>query len=644
MFNIKVITVMKNLLTFYLIFVLSILYSISIFSQSKLFIPTNIQKAYENGTRSLDGKPGKNYWINSADYNIRVSVDPPTRLVKGSEHITYYNNSPDTLKKIVLRLYQNLNKVGAQRNITLNKEAITDGITIDKIKVNERDFNLDSSSDYEGTVQTLKLKNYLNPNSKFNFDIDWHFIIPQGSNPRMGRYDSTSFLVGYWYPQISVYDDIDGWDIYPYNGLYEFYNDFNNFDVEITVPNTFAVWSTGELQNSKSIFTDKYLDRYNEAHHSNDIVHIIDSNDVKVGHIFNSATLTNTWHYKAAHVPDFCFGLSDHYLWDATSLVVDDKTERRVFIAAAYKKQSKNFFEVDKIARDAINYLSRELPGVPFPYPSMTVFNGGGGMEYPMMVNDGTEDSYGADAQLTSHEITHSYFPFYMGINEKKYAWMDEGMAVFLPLGYQEAADPTYDPRGRRFIHYEKLMGNETEMPMMIPSVLLGVYQDYRNASYNRSAYAYVTLEDLLGKTKFKKALHEYMDRWNGKHPMPYDFFFTFNDAAGEDLSWFWKPWFFDRGVVDLGIKSANYSNGNLKIVIENLGQIPASAPLKIITVKDTISFTTTAEVWRDGKKEYTINKKVDSPVVKIILGNKDYSDVNRKNNEYVLSRTQTSN
>ncbi len=628
---------MKTLLLSRINIVLIILFSSSVFSQSNLFIPTNIQKAYENETRSLDGKPGKNYWINSADYNIKVSVDPSTRLVKGTEHITYSNNSPDTLKEIVLRLYQNFNKIGSARAFDLNKNAITDGITIDEFKLNNENFNLDSSSTLEGTIQTLKLKNYLNPNTNFNFDIGWHFTIPQSGNVRMGTYDSTSFLVGYWYPQIAVYDDIDGWDVYPYNGLYEFYNDFNNYNVEITVPNTFAVWSTGELQNSKSIFTKKYLDRYNEAHHSDEIIHIVDSNEVEAGHIFNSTTPTNTWHYIAKHVPDFCFALSDHYLWDATSLVVDDKTNRRVYIAAAYKKQSKDFFEVDKIARDAINYLSRELPGVPFPFPSLTVFNGGGGMEYPMMVNDGSSDSYGGDAQLTSHEITHSYFPFYMGINEKKYAWMDEGMAVFLPLGYQEAADPKYDPRGRRFIHYEKVMGNETEMPMMIPSVLLGVYQDYRNASYNRSAYAYVTLKEYLGDAKFKKAMHEYINRWNGKHPMPYDFFFTFNDAAGEDLGWFWKPWFFDRGVVDLGIKSASYSNGNLKIVIENFGQIPASAPLKIITAEDTISVSTTIEAWKEGKKEYTINKKIDSPVLKIVLGNEDYPDINRKNNEFIF-------
>ena len=634
---------MKNLVLCGYTIVLLLVISSSIYSQSNLYISTNIKKAYEAGTRSMDGKPGKNYWINSSDYKIKVKIDPQTRLLNGSEHITYFNNSPDTLKEIVLRLYQNINKIGAPRYSELNKSAITDGIVIDNIKINNKNFNLDSSSVYEVTLQILKLKNYLNPNSEINFDFDWHFTIPEGSNIRMGTYDSTTFLIAYWYPQIAVYDDIDGWDKYPYNGLYEFYNDFNNYDVQISVPNSFAVWSTGELQNAESIFTEKYLNRYNEAHNSDEIIHIIDSNDVKAGSIFNSANSTNTWHYKAEHVPDFCFSLSDHYLWDATSLIVDEKTKRRVYIAAAYKKESKDFFDVDKIARDAISYLSTELPGVPFPYPSLTVFNGGGGMEYPMMVNDGSASSFGGAAQVTSHEITHQYFPFYMGVNEKKYAWMDEGMAVFLPLGYQESADPNYDPRGRRFINYEKKMGSETEMPMMIPTVLLGVYLDYRNASYNRSAYAYVTLEDYLGKEKFKKALHLFMQRWNGKHPMPYDFFFTFNQSSGEDLKWFWNPWFFNRGVVDLGIKSANYSNGNLKIVIENLGQIPATAVINIITVKDTISTIVTAGVWKTNDHEYILNKKVESQVLKILLGNEDYSDVNRKNNEFILTNSHSS-
>ena len=634
---------MKNLLLSGFTIVLVLVLSALVFSQSKLYIPTNIKKTYENGTRSVDGKPGENYWINSADYKIKVSVDPPTRLVKGTEQITYFNNSPDTLNKIVLRLYQNINKIGAPRYFSLKKEAITNGITIDKIRINNRNFNLDSSSVFEETLQTLYLRNFLNPGDTLTFYIDWHFTIPKGDNNRMGTYDPTTFLIAYWYPQIAVYDDIDGWDQYPYTGLYEFYNDFNNFDVKITVPNTFAVWSTGELQNSKSILTEEYLNRYNEAHRSNEIIHIIDSNDVKNGKIFNSTNSTNTWHYTANHIPDFCFSMSDHYLWDATSLVVDDQTGRRVYIAAAYKKESKDFFGVDKIARDAINYLSRELPGVPFPYPSLTAFNGSSGMEYPMMVNDGSASSFGGAAQLTSHEITHQYFPFYMGINEKKYAWMDEGMAVFLPLGYQETADPNYHPRARRFSYYEKYMGTETEMPMMVPSVLLNVYQSYRNASYNRSAYAYVTLEDYLGKVKFKKALHEYMQRWNGKHPIPYDFFFTFNESTGEDLSWFWKPWFFNKGVVDLGIKSASFNNGNLKIVVENLGQIPATAKIKIITAKDTILAIATAGVWKTGKKEYTLNKKIESTVLKIELGNKDYSDVNRKNNEYVLPSRQSS-
>ncbi len=630
---------MKKIIFSIAVFVFIIFPSAIIFSQSKLYIPTNIQRAYEKGTRSLDGKPGANYWINSSDYKIKVNVDTKSKLVNGSEKIIYSNNSPDTLKTIVLRLYQNINKIGSARYSNLKKEAITDGIVFDKFKINGKHFNLDSFSVAGGTIQTLNLKDNLNPNQKLNFEIDWHFTIPHGSNIRMGTYDSTTFLIAYWYPQIAVYDDIDGWDIYPYSGLQEFYNDFSNFDVEIEVPNNFAVWSTGELQNGNEILNPKYLKRFNEAHQSDQIINIIDSNDVKEGNIFNSAKSINSWRYSAKHVTDFAFALSDHYLWDATSLLVDEKTGRRVYIAAAYNKKSKDFYEVAQIAKDAISYLSKNRPGVPFPYPSQTVFNGDDGMEYPMMVNDGSASSYGGAAQLTSHEITHQYFPFYMGTNEKKYAWMDEGMAVFLPLGYQESADPNYHPRTRRFAMYESIMGNETEMPMMVPTILMGIYRDYRNASYNRPAAAYDALADYLGEEKFNESLHNFMNSWNGKHPMPYDFFFSFNNSAGEDLSWIWIPWFFERGVVDLAIKSAGYSEGNLKVEIENKGELPAPIHMKIITEEDTLSVNASPGVWKNGNNNFIINKKIDSNVIKIELGNRDYPDVDRSNNIFLLNK-----
>src|SRR5215211_2793852 len=59
----------------------------------ELYMPRNVRMAYQKGTRSADGSPGKNYWQNTADYKISISIDPTTRVVTGTEEIVYKNNS-----------------------------------------------------------------------------------------------------------------------------------------------------------------------------------------------------------------------------------------------------------------------------------------------------------------------------------------------------------------------------------------------------------------------------------------------------------------------------------------------------------------------------------------------------------------------
>ena len=239
-----------------------------------------------------------------------------------------------------------------------------------------------------------------------------------------------------------------------------------------------------------------------------------------------------------------------------------------------------------RIAKEALEYFSTDLPGVPYPYPSFTVFNGGGGMEYPMIINDESNTTEAGTVGLTSHEAAHTYFPFYMGINEKKYAWMDEGLAVMLPIKFQSQVEGN-DPLGRNAGYYAVFAGKELEMPLMIPSILLRS-PSYRVASYSKPGVAYHYLQDFLGRDTFRKALQEYIYRWNGKHPIPYDFFNSFDDYLGKDLSWYWKPWFFEFGVPDLAIKSYDKKNNLLEMEIEKVGNIPI--PIKISLMKDGVS------------------------------------------------------
>jgi hypothetical protein len=597
-----------------------------------LMVPVEQQQAYDKGTRSPNGQPGPNYWQNHSDYRIRATLDPATRRLAGTETITYTNESPTTLTQLVLRLYPDIFKKDAVRDEQIDPEDLNDtGVVIEKLLVNGEEWPA-SRLKRQGTnlvvnIATRKLES----KKSLTLDVTWNYTIPKKTHIREGTYFNTSFMVAYWYPQMAVYDDIDGWDTFNYTGPQEFYNDFSNFDVEVTVPASHLVWATGVWQNPDEILTTEILSRYQQARTADDVVRIVTEADRARGGIAKATSGTHTFRYRAEHVPDFAFAASDTYLWDGSSVEVEPG--RRTAVAAVYHPSSKDFREVARYARQSVGYFSKTLPGVPFPYPNETVFNGSGGMEFPMFVNDG---SYPDDeaAEVTAHEIAHSYFPFYMGINERKYAWMDEGWAQYLPNGIEFPINgQTFQPQQTNAQYYSYFAGREMDMPMMVPSVQL-TGNAYTFASYFRPSQAYAFLDDLLGRDKFRAALQEYMRRWNGKHPTPYDFFFSFNDFLKEDLSWYWKPWFFEKGYPDLGVSVTTPKKGKTAIRVTRKGNLPVPIRLRLTFADGTTEeIRETARVWQDGKTSFTVEKAFPKALTKVELGGLQVPDSNRKDN-----------
>jgi hypothetical protein len=443
--------------------------------------------------------------------------------------------------------------------------------------------------------------------------------------------DPTTFFVPYWYPQIAVYDDYRGWAGTPYSGQQEFYHDFSDYDVTVTMPKGFMVWATGEWQNPADLLEKNYLDRFNTAHTDTGVVKIFTEAELKAGGVFKKAK-QHVFRFKATDVPDFTFASSDHYNWDATSVLVDPKTGRRTFVSAAYDTNSKDYYRVARIAADGIHLMSTWQPGYPFPYPSMTVFNGNDGMEYPMMVNDaslGDRDP----TNLTVHEVAHTYFPFMMGINEQEYAWMDEGWANFFDFLLGDSLTGNKSSlRGYGFS-----AGTDSDVPPMVRSSFLSGGA-YGTASYARPQNAYITLLDMLGYETFHRCMTEYMDRWKGKHPMPYDFFNTWNEVSGQDLNWFWKPWFFEWGYPELGVQSVvreDAANRDV-IYVERKGTLPVPIHLEIIYSDSTTqTIHQTAAVWRAGNRVARIDCPSGQTVSKVSLGFRTISDVDRKNNTW---------
>ncbi len=603
------------------------------FSQNKINVPLNIKKAYLNATRDSSGRPGKKYWQNSSDYKIFINANPYSGEFLGEENIRYYNNSPDTLSEIVIRLYQDFNKFSNPRTSEIQKEYLTEGTLIYSITINKNQIDLENKKEFSryGTNAKINLPEKIFPRESADINISWKFKIPDKFTFRMGNYDINTYHIAYFYPQISVYDDIDGWDIVNYSGAVEFYNDFNNYDVTIEVPNTFAVWATGLLENPQDVLNSKFLKRFEEAKQSDNVINIIKKEDYSENNIFNRKSEINTWNFRAFNVPDFCFSISDRYLWDGVNYRTKDG--RNVFICSAYRESSKDFYDVAKLAKEVIKRLSEDFPGVPFPFPAMTVFNGGGGMEFPMMVNNSSEDNFSGTVHLTSHEITHTYFPFYMGINERKYAFMDEGWAVMIPYDMQSELAKGYDPRLRGIKQFTQYAGTEYDLPVITPSHLILNYAVYRNNAYNKPAMAYYFLKEAIGKDAFRNALIKYIEIWNGKHPTPYDFFNLFNAELNINLNDYWDNWFFKTNYPDQSIGDINVTGNQVEIKVINKGGLYLPVHLKMNYADGSYEETDfPITEWLNNPSMLNIKINSKNKLISVFLGadwipEKDYSD-----------------
>nr|NQU94314.1 peptidase [Bacteroidota bacterium] len=472
------------------------------------------------------------------------------------------------------------------------------------------------------------------PGGKSELSVSWDYILNANSHLREGMVDPGTFFVAYFFPRIAVYDDIDGWDDSKYTGTPEFYNDFGNFDVTIRVPENWFVWATGELQNPGEVLSEKVYERYKAAHLSDDIVHIIGASDLLSGNL-TKRNSQNIWKFNAENVSDFAFGTSDHYLWDGSGLQVNRETGRRVFIDAAYNRNSTDFYQVAQIARDAIEYMSFQFPAVAFPYPKMTVFNGLSEMEYPMMVNDISTGSISETIKLTSHEIFHSYFPFYTGMNETKYAWMDEGLTSYGESIIASALDSLPFSGFYFSSAFRAYAGDDNDVPIFVSSEYLKSPVYYGN-SYPKAATFFKILNDYLGEEKFSHALHAFINHWKGKHPIPHDLLFTFIDDTGEDLAWLIKPWIFEFGFVDLALASFDKSEDGYMATILKKGPYPTPFSLRIEYKNGEIqNIRKDVSVWKPDRKSHTFEIKTDEEIVSVRIINEQYFDIDLSNNSW---------
>jgi len=603
----------------------------------------SFKEAIANGTRTMDGMPGAAYWTNTADYTLDARLEPDSAMLYGTGTIRYQNNAPDSLGQLVLHLRQNLHKKDAIRNRYV---PITGGMTVSNIVVAGDTLREQSPLDLRtgapgyailGTRLLLVPEAAVPAGGSVELSMDWQFKVPETGAPRMGQ-DGEVFYLGYWYPQMAVYDDVNGWTAELYQGDGEFYMGYGSYDVSITVPDGWLVRATGTLQNPDEVLTATTRERLTQAAASDTVVTIVGADERGAGSATaTSETGTLTWRFRAENVRDVAFGTSDDYVWDATTAQTGDGDDGTTMIHALYRPEHAPWARSAEYSQFAIEHLS-EMLRMPYPYPHMSAVEGiiGGGMEYPMMTLIGSNYRPRGLFSVTYHEISHMWFPMIVGQNEKQYTWMDEGTTSF---NTAEGASDFYNEDAWESSNqsYYRLAGTGLEIPSMRHADNYPVGTPARGiASYSKPALVLHALRGVVGNERFFEAYRTYAERWAYKHPQPHDLFNTFEDVLGEDLDWFWTPMLYETWTLDHAIGSVESTGDGTRITVVDEGRTPMPVRLQITHADGTTSERTIpVNVWLKGAREASIMVEPGT-VARVVIDPEWYfPDVDRTDNRW---------
>lgn len=537
--------------------------------------------AVSRGTREATGAPGRRYWIQGARYELRATVDSAMQQLRADGLLRYRNHSPDTLRTIAISLAQNLFRAGAPHNETV---PVTGGIVLDAFCITrlasasasqrcERGADLVTPAlRVENTIAWLTLPAPLLPGDSIDISARWHFVIPGDDAPRMGT-DGSVTMIGYWYPQFCVYDDVVGWEVDPYLATGEFYMDPADYDVSITAPAGFLIAATGTLQNSSAVLSPQARAQLHRAARSFAVVPIVNDSLRKA----NAATQPGaalTWRFAADSVRDFAFYASRDVVWDAMAALVPRAGggTDTVLVHALYRSREHDWRRAADYGRQSIEHFSRLL--WPYPWPQMTLVEGvvEGGMEYPML----SVVSVNGDAHellvTLAHEIGHMWFPMQVGSDERRFAWMDEGVASWLERSLLHAATGHDDDDDGIPDLYRTVNGMRTGESMLTHADHFSGLLTYTAASYDKLVVVFRAFSAEYGDSSLVRGLRSFGVAWRGRHPYPPDFWRMVFDAAGDERDAFVREWIHGFGHFDARIDDVVRAHDTLTVTIASAG------------------------------------------------------------------------
>ncbi len=612
-------------------------------------------------TRSASGQPGHAYWQNSASYSLAVRLDDTAKKLTGSEIVTYTNNSPDRLDFLWMQLDQNLFEKDSRGNAIIPLRGSRNGakgqefdggydITAVKMVVG----NGRKSTAVELTYRIVDTRMQIDlpkgleaRGGKITLIIDYSFTSPDYGSDRMGvlaTENGNLYTVAQWYPRMCVYDDVYGWNTLPYLGAGEFYLEYGDFDMAITVPASHLVVASGELQNPSEVYTKTQMERWAAAAKSDSTVMIRSAEEVTDPNSRPSGSSELTWHFKMNNARDVAWASSAAFIVDAS----------RINLPSGKKSMAISAYPIESDGQDAWGRSTEYVKGsiehyskmwYEYPYPAaVNVAGNVGGMEYPGIVFCSYRSKNGSLWGVTDHEFGHIWFPMIVGSNERLFAWMDEGFNTFInTISSAEFNNGEYKDPEMNMHQYSTVLTNENLEPIIsAPDNLkernLGLL------AYLKPGVGLTMLrEQILGEERFDKAFRAYVSRWAFKHPMPDDFFRTMENVAGEDLSWFWRSWIQNNWKLDQAITEVKYFNGDPSqgavITIENMEQMPMPVELELTMENgDTMRHNLPVEIW---KRNVSWTFKVPSTMAlkKVVIDpDKVLPDVNESNNTWTSS------
>jgi Peptidase family M1 domain len=493
------------------------------------------------------------YWQQQVNYKIDVTLNDADNTLDGFVKMDYYNNSPDTLYFIWIHCWPN-----AYKN---DKTAFTD----QDLENGSTDFYF-SDADKRGYINRLNFKvngevaktqdhpqhqdiiklllpKPIAPNSSAKIETPFHVKLPY--NFSRGGHVDQSYQITQWYPKPAVYDS-KGWHPIPYLDQGEFYAEFGNYEVQITLPDNYVVAATGDLQNETEKTWLKNRKPFTRKPNTKKQV------EKKKNFILSqapSSAKTKTLLYKQNNVHDFAWFADKTYSVkiDTLKLPSGKIITAQVFY---YSENQETWANSIAMIRRAILTKSQWLGEYPFNVVSVVDGGNGGGMEYPTitLLDDG-----GSEKMLDyviNHEVGHNWFEAILATNERTHPWMDEGMNTYYDNRYalQQYGNTNIDvvQTKLRFINkrlpddiqhtlLQTVIGIKKDQPIETPSEKMTAF-NYNMVTYIKTGDWMKLLEDDMGKELFDKCMQAYYKRWQFKHPYPEDFKKVVEEVSGKNV------------------------------------------------------------------------------------------------------------